>query len=245
MRTILIGSLSVILAGCSCLNSPQAMLEGCTSNACYDRTAAANPPLELDPAPFTHGPAPAKVTPKKVAKKVAKSSTPSPAKSGNAAGPVEDKPTLPAIMKPEVPAAVEPTETSGPIPKKPKPIIPEKTDVATSAQPVQASDPVLKKARITVAAKLDDPASAEFEDMKRAMRKNTFGQPVDTICGHVKGKKTSGEDIGEKPFLYLVKEDEAYVVDNNPESAAATAYRNICITLDVRGKDFRQQQSRE
>ena len=53
------------------------------------------------------------------------------------------------------------------------------------------------------------------------------------------------EDTGERPFLYLVKEDEAYVVDNNPESAAATAYRNICISLDLRGKEIRQRQSRE
>jgi len=73
------------------------------------------------------------------------------------------------------------------------------------------------------------------------MRKNTFGQPVDTICGHVKGKKASGEGTGERPFLYLVKEDEAYVVDGNAESAAAAAYRNICVTLDARGKDARQQ----
>ena len=43
-------------------------------------------------------------------------------------------------------------------------------------------------------------------------------------------------------FCISLKEDEAYVVDNNPESAAATAYRNICITLDVRGKEIRQQQ---
>ena len=114
-----------------------------------------------------------------------------------------------------------------------------------AGQPAEASDPVLKKAKTTVAAKMEDPASVEFEDMKRAMRKNTFGQPVDTICGHLRGKKATGEGTGERPFLYLVKEDEAYVVDNNPESAAATAYRNICISLDLRGKEIRQRQSRE
>jgi hypothetical protein len=118
-------------------------------------------------------------------------------------------------------------------------------DVAAAGQPADTADAVLNKAKTTVAAKMEDPASAEFEDVKRAMRKNTFGHPVDTICGHVKGKKTSGEDINDRPFLYLVKEDEAYVVDGNPESAAATAYRNICINLDVRGKESRQQQSRE
>jgi hypothetical protein len=107
------------------------------------------------------------------------------------------------------------------------------------------SDPVLKKAKTTIAAKMENPESAEFSDMWRAFRKNTFGAPLDTICGHVKGKKASGEDTGDRPFLYLVKEDEAYVVDGNAESAPAIAYRNICISLDLRVKDVRQQQSRE
>jgi hypothetical protein len=64
--------------------------------------------------------------------------------------------------------------------------------------------------------------------MNRAIRKNTLGQSVDTICGRVKGKKVSGEDAGDRPFLYLVKDDDAYVVDGPAGSAAATAYRNIC-----------------
>jgi hypothetical protein len=229
-----------MLAGCSCLNSPQAMLEGCTSQACFSRTAAAEP-VELTPAPFTPNPAPPKAKPKKIAK----STAPSPAKHDNAAEPADEKAISPVIMKPEFPAPRQPAETSDPATKKPKPAIPAKMDVAASGQPAETSDPVLKKAKTTVAAKMEDPGSVEFADMKRAMRKNTFGQPVDTICGHLKAKRAAGEDTGEKPFLYLVKEDEAYVVDNNPGSAAATAYRNICITLDVRGKEIRQQQSRE
>jgi hypothetical protein len=92
---------------------------------------------------------------------------------------------------------------------------------------------------------MEDPASAEFSDMNRATRKNTLGQPVDTICGHVKGQKTSGEDTGERPFLYLVKEDEAYVVDGNADSAAAIAYRNICTSADAHGKELRQRQKRQ
>jgi hypothetical protein len=62
----------------------------------------------------------------------------------------------------------------------------------------QTSDPVLKKAKITVAAKMENPVSAEFVDMKLAKRENTSGQPVEVICGHVKGKKKSGEATGEK-----------------------------------------------
>jgi hypothetical protein len=63
---------------------------------------------------------------------------------------------------------------------------------------------------------LDDPRSAEFGEMKRALRANTLGKSVDTICGYVKGKKASGESAGDRSFLYLVKDDEAYVVDGQP-----------------------------
>ena len=95
-------------------------------------------------------------------------------------------------------------------------------------KPAVTQDPVMEKAKASVAAKMENPASAEFSDMDRAFRKNTLGRATDTICGHVRGKNASGGNTGERPFLYLVKEDDAYVVDGKPESAAATAYRNIC-----------------
>jgi hypothetical protein len=103
-----------------------------------------------------------------------------------------------------------------------------KVEAPASARPAETSDPVIIKAKTTIAAKLEEPASAEFGEMKRAIRKNTLGQSVDTICGRVKGKTASGEDTGDRPFLYLVTEDEAYVVDGPAKSAAASAYRNIC-----------------
>jgi len=103
-----------------------------------------------------------------------------------------------------------------------------KVEAPASGRPAETSDPVISKAKTTIAAKLEDPASAEFGEMKRAIRKNTLGKSVDTICGRVKGKKPSGEDTGDRPFLYLVTEDEAYVVDGPANSAAASAYRNIC-----------------
>jgi hypothetical protein len=103
-----------------------------------------------------------------------------------------------------------------------------KIEPPASGQPAEPSDPVIAKAKIAIAAKLQVPASAEFDEMKRAIRKNTLGQFVDTICGRVRGKKASGEGTGDRPFLYLVKEDDVYVVDGPPSSAAATAYRNIC-----------------
>ncbi len=64
--------------------------------------------------------------------------------------------------------------------------------------------------------------------MKRAIRKNMLGKSIDTICGRVKGTKASGENAGDWPFLYLVTEEEAYVVNGAANSAAASAYRNIC-----------------
>lgn len=100
--------------------------------------------------------------------------------------------------------------------------------VSPPERPADISDPVMDKAKVTIATKMEDPGSAEFSDMKRAMRKNTLGRRVDTICGRVKGRSASGGQTGERPFLYLVKEDEAYVVDGKSGSAAATAYRNIC-----------------
>ena len=71
-----------------------------------------------------------------------------------------------------------------------------KTESPATGQLSETPDPVLKKAKITVAAKMENPASAEFVDMKRAMRENAFGQPFEVICGHVKGKKKSGEATG-------------------------------------------------
>ena len=109
-----------------------------------------------------------------------------------------------------------------------------KNSVATkieTPQPSQLDDEtVIKKAKITVAAKMEDPASVEFVDIKRVMNKNTF----EIICGHIKGKRKSGEATGERPFLYLVKEDEAYIVDRGPDSMAAIVYRANCTSASSR-----------
>jgi len=125
----------------------------------------------------------------------------SPTEQGSRTGPAEKEAAIPTTPTADTPAAV---------------------------QPAEPPDSILKKAKATIAAKLEDPASAEFADMKRAIRKDTIGESVDTICGHVKGKKASGEETGERPFLYLVKDDKAFVDDGNPNSPAATAYRAIC-----------------
>lgn len=86
-----------------------------------------------------------------------------------------------------------------------------KTETPQSSQPEDTSDPVIKKAKVTIAAKMENPVSVEFREIKRADRKNADGRSVDSICGYVRGKTASGAETGEKPFLYLVKEDEAYI----------------------------------
>ena len=162
--------------------------------------------------------------------------------------PVETKP---APVKPKV-VAKKSTKftTATKVTKKPSPDQPSKpsekaeqkaaaattaTPAAPPAPPADTPEAVVQKAKTKIAASIDEPASAEFGDMKRALRKNTFGQPIDTICGHVKGKKKSGEITGDLPFLYIVKDDTAYVVvDGNSESVAAVAYRTICSNPDTR-----------
>lgn len=143
--------------------------------------------------------------------------SPAPAKSKSAtAAKAEERPTTAVREKPQ------------PAEKKPaSPVIEAKVQAPAPSRPAETPDPVIVKAKITIAAKLEDSASAEFGEMKRSMRKNTLGKSVDTICGRVKGKKASGEG-GDWPFLYLVTEDEAYVVNGPANSAAASAYRNIC-----------------
>lgn len=91
------------------------------------------------------------------------------------------------------------------------PTVAPKTETPQPSQPDDTSDPVIKRAKVTVAAKMESPVSVEFREMKRADRKNADGKFVDSICGYVRGKTASGGGTEDKPFLYLVKEDEAYI----------------------------------
>src|ERR1700730_965769 len=200
MRALLIGFLAANLVACSCLLPPQSGVQACMDVNAFAcfDRTVASQPLEPQPASF---------------------------KADSAA--IKVKSTIGA--RSEKPSSAHVGERAHLATKKPKSsMIAAKLEPPASSQPAETSDPVITKAKTTIAAKLEDPASAEFGEIKRAIRKNTFGQPVDTICGRVKGKKASGEDTGNRPFLYLVKEDDAYVVDGPAGSAAATAYRNIC-----------------
>jgi len=168
-------------------------------------------------------------------KTVAVAAKPTAAKPRNQTEPVEEKANSWTITKPEVPPSTQPLATPDPVPKKETTAIGGKAEGPVTGQPSETSDPVLKKAKITVAARMEDPASVEFVDMKRATNKNTVGQSFEIICGHVKGKKESGEATGERPFLYLVMADEAYIVDrSNPDSMAGIVYRAHCTSANSR-----------
>jgi hypothetical protein len=223
MRLFFIWALCAILIGCSRAVPPRGMVQTCTLQGCVTRTAATTP-IEPKRAPFRPG---AKIRTVK-SKKVAMAAKPAAAKPRNQIKPVKEKANSRTVTEPEVPPSAQPSATPDPVPKNETTTIGGETEGPATGQPSETSDPVLKKAKITVAAKMENSASAEFVDMKRGMRENIFGQPFEVICGHVKGKKKSGEATGERSFLYLVKEDEAFIVGSNPDSMAAIAYRAHC-----------------
>jgi hypothetical protein len=216
MRTLLIGLSAATMVACSCPPLPrQVSLQGCTDAnglTCLDGIASSQP-SEHEPVSLNANATTAKT---KVAAKAERRSSAHAHDKAHAE--TSTAKPIAVVAKNEPPAAA-----------KNEPPAAAKSEPSASSQPAETSDEIIFKAKITVAAKMENPASAEFGDMNRAMRKNTFGQFIDTICGRVKGKKASGEDTGDRPFLYLVKDDEAYVVDGPTGSAAAaTAYHNIC-----------------
>jgi hypothetical protein len=238
MRRLFIGALAATVVDCSCYVSPQASMEACTSAggsglACLDRSSV-NQTIEPEPTSFNTSLSAPNPKPKIAARtekppsvrarhkadlglNMAKSTTTT-AKVESAAAPKVD-PTATEV-EPTAPK-IELAAT------KAEPVV-EKVEPPTTGRPTETADQVLAKAKATIVSRLDDPKSAEFGEMKRAMRTNTLGKSVDTICGRVKGKNASGEGTGDWRFLYLVKDDEAYVVNGLPTSIAATAYRNIC-----------------
>jgi hypothetical protein len=117
-------------------------------------------------------------------------------------------------------------EKTDPVAKGAKYTMAGKMRPLPSAQPNNKAHLVIEKAKATIAAMMENPASAEFGEMKRAVR-NVLGESIDTICGYVKGKNASGGDTGEIPFLYIIQHDEAYIVDGS-STMAATAYRDLC-----------------
>ena len=116
---------------------------------------------------------------------------------------------------------------TNPVAKRATYTIAAKAKPLSSAQLDDKADPVIEKAKATIAAMMENPASAVFGELRRAVR-TVRGDPIDHICGYVKGKNASGGDTGKIPFLYIIQHDEAYIVDGSGEELAATAYRNFC-----------------
>ena len=237
MRVFLIGVLSVTLVGCTCPTAPQAMLEACTSKACFYRTAA-SPPIELKPAPFKPNRTTTKVVSKKATKTAKTSSVAAKASKQNSPQINPNSPqTSNGSDKNKIASPITTPDSSAPPPQpveQAKSVVGTNVNVAASGQASEPSDPVLEKAKATVASKMEIPASVEFEDMTRAIRKSSFGPTIDTICGHVRGKKTSGAETGKRAFLYLVKEDIAFVDYGYSNSVAANAYLTTCTSGNLK-----------
>ena len=222
MRTLFIGALCATLIGCGCPVPQRGVVETCASQGCFSRTAATTP-IEQKRPPFRPEPKITTVT----SKKVATAAKPTDAKARNETEPLREKANSRTMTEPEVMSSAQPLATPNPVSGNATTTIGRKTDSPATGQPSETSDTVLEKAKMTVVAKMENSASVEFVDMK-LMRENKFGQPFEVICGHVKGKKKSGESTGERPFLYLVKEEEAFIVGGNRASMAAIAYHAHC-----------------
>src|SRR6267154_731509 len=169
MRTLFVGTLAAMLVGCSCPLPPRTVMEACTD---ADGLACFDRTVAGQPIELKPASFKANSATTK-AKPTAKTEKLSPDDEG-------DKAYL---------AATRATSTSAAA----------KVEPPASGHTAEPSDSVITRAKTAIAAKLEVPASAEFGEMKRAFRKNTFGKSVDTICGSVKGKKASGEDTGDRP----------------------------------------------
>jgi hypothetical protein len=222
MGLLIIGVVAGILIAFG-LAPSAASLQECGPQGCLER-AAASPPIAQQS--MTVGPYPATTGAKSAT--ATKSRKPSLAKSGSAKSRSAKSESAKSKSADSGSAKSGSAKSAGRSDLVQTAHATTRTDASATYRSAESPDPVLDKAKISIAAKMEDPASAEFGDMKRAFRMSTLGRPMDTICGHVRGKNASGTDTGERPFLYLVKEDDAYVVTGKADSAAAIAYRNIC-----------------
>jgi hypothetical protein len=136
---------------------------------------------------------------------------------------ISAKPNI--VRKTETPQSSQPDDRSNVVISA-KPNIVTKMEAPQSSQPDDKFDPVITKAMTTIAETmgLENTASVELSKVKRA-KKNALGKSIDTICGYVRLKNTSGAGTGGRAFLYLVQEDEAYIDGYN---LATSLYRNLC-----------------
>ena len=200
MRILLVGILSLTLIGCSCPAGRHVVLDACTPKPCVYKTAA-GPPTELRPTPFKPNPTTTKVGSKNATKTAkalsvaAKATRPTSPQTSNGS----DKYKIDSLITMAQDSSAPP----------PQPVESAKSTVGTNVidavprQASEASDPVLEKAKATVANKMEDqvvagippreldttfhvkfsdPPSVEIEDMTRAIRRDPFGQSIDTMA---------------------------------------------------------------
>ena len=136
-----------------CPLPPRGVVQTCTSQGCFARTAATTP-IEPKRAPFRPEPA-------VKAKKVAIAAKPIVARPQNEAGPVEGKPNSRTIMESEVPPSAQPSAAPDPAPKKATTTIGGKTEGPATGQPSETSDPVPNKATTAIGAKTEGPATGQ------------------------------------------------------------------------------------
>lgn len=132
----------------------------------------------------------------------------------------DDKSNVPINAKSAIAAKSEAPQS----PQPAKSAIASKSGTPRSPQPDDKFDPVIKKAIPAIAEKMADSASVELVEMKRT-EKHVLGKSIDTICGYVRGKSASGAESVDRPFLYLVQEEEAYIGGYN---MATSPYHNLC-----------------
>ena len=210
MRPLLIGTLAVTLTGCACLapqQARQASLMGCSSAGangfvCSD-SAAGTPRMNSN-----------------IVARNEKAIAGKKEKPRHRVANTHTKNATDILPKMDGPTSVQPDDKSN---------IVVNVESTVAAKP-QFSEPdnqdlVIKKAKVSIAAKMEMPASVEFGEMKRADRKDAVGKSIDSICGYVRGKTASGAETGDRPFLYLVQEDEAYI---GGYTMATSPYHNIC-----------------
>jgi hypothetical protein len=106
-----------------------------------------------------------------------------------------------------------PTETQPSVPSPPS---------------VPRDDPVIQAAKAAVAKNLKDPPSAVFSDLKRAMRPNVRGEPMDTVCGLVNAKNSYGGYNGPRGFVYFVDGGTADIAEGDQYAVGPMVVRNFC-----------------
>jgi hypothetical protein len=198
MRTIFVGTTVLTLIGCTCATPPQFATTWCANESDIGCLDRTTAMSPVEPTPA--------VLHHEAVRKDAKVAvaTKNPHPSTQSAG------------------------KSEPIANSTKVAFAADGETKPSAQP-NATDRVINKAKAAISAKMgEDPSSIELVGLKRGIRKNTLGVPLDTICGYVKEKTTVGNDVDQKPFLYLVKDNDAFVVNGASDVTASAAYHNIC-----------------